>query len=479
MTLNTPDSIVTYTGNGTETVFQYGRKFISNSHVFVTLDGTLTTAYTITGAGNEAGGTITFSTAPGSGVRVVIYRQVPFTQETDLENFDGNPAVVHENQLDLIVMQTQNLDERVDRAITAPVDDVNVSLVLPKAATRANGYPYFGPSGEILVTTDSVGVSTAAAAASASAADASADAAALSAAAASAAASSAMWSNVVFLTSASSPYTVTSGNSGDLLSIDTSGGAVVITLPQISTLTLPFNLGIKKTTADSNSVTINRSGTDTIGASATSKSLINQDQGCTLVADTDPAPDQWAVGDFGLVTQSATILSNSGYFTNMYYTGFGYFSSTDSSFTADIITATPFIVPVTTTFTKIGINITSAGTNARLGIYNFSNGLPTTLVLDAGSISVASLGEKEIVISQSLTAGIYALAVNFSATTSAQTADADGTGVTNYFLGFLNGLTGTGQMSARMSSAFGAMPASFTLSSYGTSSQTPIVWLRK
>ncbi len=306
MTLLTSDSIVPYTGNGSTSVFSYPRKFISNTHVNVTLDGVPTTAYSVSGAGSESGGSVTFDVAPLNGVRIVIYRVVPFTQETDLENFDGNPAVVHENQLDLIVMQTQNLDERVDRAITAPIDDVSANLVLPKAATRANGYPYFGSSGEILVTTDSVGTSTAAAAASAAAADSSADAAALSAAAASAAASSAMWSDVVFLTSASSPYTVTSGNSGDLLSVDTSGGAVVITLPQISTLTLPFNIGIKKVTSDANAVTINRSSTDTIGPAGTSKSLTTLNQGCTLVADTDPAPDQWAVGDFGDISTIPT-----------------------------------------------------------------------------------------------------------------------------------------------------------------------------
>lgn len=315
MTLLTADSIVTHVGNASTVAFPYSRKFISNSHVFVTLDGVPTTAYSLIGAGSESGGTVTFDSAPGSGVRIVIYRAVPFTQETDLENFDGNPAVVHENQLDLIVMQTQNLDERVDRAIVSPVDDVAVSLVLPKASARANGYPYFGTSGEILVTTDAAGVSAAAAAASASAASASASSASSSAATAAAIAGSAVWSNVVFLTSASSPYSVTSANSGDLLSIDTSGGAVVITLPQISTLTLPFNIGIKKATSDTNVVTINRSSTDTIGAAGTSKTLSVQNQGATLVADTDPAPDQWAVGDFGDVT---TILpsqsGNSGKF---------------------------------------------------------------------------------------------------------------------------------------------------------------------
>jgi len=124
--------------------------------------------------------------------------------------------------------------------------------------------------------------------------------AAASAAAAAATLASALWRDVVFLTSASSPRAVTSSDNGKLLVCDTTSGAIVITLPQISTLTLPFVVGVKLETG-SNSVTINRSSTDTIDG-ATSKTLSIATSGVQLIADTDPTPDIWTAVDFGIIS---------------------------------------------------------------------------------------------------------------------------------------------------------------------------------
>lgn len=75
---------------------------------------------------------------------------------------------------------------------------------------------------------------------------------------------------------------------------------------------------------------------------------------------------------------------------------------------------TPFIVPVTTSFKAIGVYITTgqASTTARLGVYNAdANGVPTTLVFDAGTVStVTSASAPSITISQTLNPGNYCLA---------------------------------------------------------------------
>lgn len=71
----------------------------------------------------------------------------------------------------------------------------------------------------------------------------------------------------------------------------------------------------------------------------------------------------------------------------------------------------PIFVPRPTTYTGIGISVqTALGTLARLGIYNALNGSPNTLVLDAGTVSTATTGDKIITISQLLQAGNYFLA---------------------------------------------------------------------
>jgi len=71
-----------------------------------------------------------------------------------------------------------------------------------------------------------------------------------------------------------------------------------------------------------------------------------------------------------------------------------------------------FVVGQTTTFTKIGtyVTVSTAGALLRMGIYNWSNGIATTRILDAGTVSVAPTGIAEISISQTLSPGVYALA---------------------------------------------------------------------
>lgn len=72
----------------------------------------------------------------------------------------------------------------------------------------------------------------------------------------------------------------------------------------------------------------------------------------------------------------------------------------------------PFLVPRAASFDRIGIEVTTAAATAvvRLGIYNSANGLPTTVLLDAGTVDASTTGAKEITISQTLTPGWWFLA---------------------------------------------------------------------
>ena len=72
----------------------------------------------------------------------------------------------------------------------------------------------------------------------------------------------------------------------------------------------------------------------------------------------------------------------------------------------------PIYVATRTTYLGIAVDVTTAGaagTLARLGIYQWDNGLPGARVLDAGTVSTATTGVKEIVISQALDPGFYFL----------------------------------------------------------------------
>ncbi len=143
---------------------------------------------------------------------------------------------------------------------------------------------------------------------------------------------------------------------------------------------------------------------------------------------------------------------------------------------ADFIYVVPFIVPNTGTYTRISVHVQAAGSNnMRLGIYSDTNGVPNALVLDAGTVSVASTGQKNITISQSLSAGVYWLAfLAQSGGTSIFAAPAAGV---NNILGMSDSSTPIGAL--RRSFTYGALPNPFGTAPTAIGSVSPwIVLLR-
>jgi len=330
MTVTTTASRVEYTGNGATTAFSVNFYFLANGDLTVYQDGvlkTITTHYTVTGAGNPAGGTVTFLSAPANSELVVIFRDPAITQSTDYTPNDPFPAETHEEALDRLTMIAQRLSDRVDRSAILP-DTAESSISAELPTPSAGKALLWNADGDGLENSDDdfndiVSDATAqavAAAASAVTAAASESAAATSetnaatsetnaatsetnaatsASQAQAIIDSVGFRDVIFITNANSPYTVAQAQSGKLISVDTSSGAVTINLPEISGLTLPFTVGVKKTTGDGNAVTINRGGSSDIfddGSSALGLSVIS---GATLIPDIDTAPDKWSVAQFG------------------------------------------------------------------------------------------------------------------------------------------------------------------------------------
>ena len=181
-------------------------------------------------------------------------------------------------------------------ATTASTQATNASTSASAASTSATNASTSATNAATSATNASTSATTATTQASASST--SATAAAASAAAAANTLASALWRDVVFKVAGDSPIAPTQGENGYLFVVDTSAGNVVFNLPAISTLTMPYNIGIKKQTGDANTVTINRGGSDTIDGS-TSKSIGSQG-GTQLLADITPSPDLWTSMDFGL-----------------------------------------------------------------------------------------------------------------------------------------------------------------------------------
>lgn len=135
MTVTVTTARVEYTGNGSTTAFTVPFYFLANGDLKVYQAGvlkTITTHYTVSGAGNPSGGTVTFGTAPTSGQAVVIFRNPAITQSTDYTPNDPFPAESHERALDRLTMIAQRLDDRLDRAfVLADSDTSGASTTLP------------------------------------------------------------------------------------------------------------------------------------------------------------------------------------------------------------------------------------------------------------------------------------------------------------------------------------------------------------
>ena len=99
--------------------------------------------------------------------------------------------------------------------------------------------------------------------------------------------------------------------------------------------------------------------------------------------------------------------------------GWSFTSYTNQTILANRICYIPIFVVETTTYIRIGLRVGTASAGvADLRIFNWDNGLPSTLVLSAGTIDTGTTGTKEITISQQLTRGYYYLAIRCSGSPS-------------------------------------------------------------
>ena len=165
MTISSTTVKNSYSGNGTLNTFNYTFKILPDSDLQVIISAsanetvkTLTTHYTVTGAGNANGGTIVFTTGntPSATETVVIRRAVPQTQAIDYIANDPFPAESHEEGLDRSMMSIQQLQEEVDRSLKlSRTNTMTTTEFTVGSSDRAEGKVLgFDNSGELSVTTE-------------------------------------------------------------------------------------------------------------------------------------------------------------------------------------------------------------------------------------------------------------------------------------------------------------------------------------
>ena len=153
-----------HNGNGSTTNFAYQFRILEDTDLLVIIrtnstgaeaTKTLSTHYTVAGAGDASGGSITFTAGnvPASGETVVIRRNVPQTQAIDYIANDPFPAETHEEGLDRATMVAQQVGEESDRSIKLSRTNTMTSTEFTVGATeRAGKILAFDSSGELSVT---------------------------------------------------------------------------------------------------------------------------------------------------------------------------------------------------------------------------------------------------------------------------------------------------------------------------------------
>lgn len=132
-----------FISTGKETVFPFSFKIISAAHVsvLVSTDGGVTeealspSAFTVSlnaDQDNQPGGSVKLLEALGKDVRLSIVSDAPYLQPMVLTNRGGFYPETLNDSADNIVIQTQQLNERLSRAITVPATSENTPEQLMK-----------------------------------------------------------------------------------------------------------------------------------------------------------------------------------------------------------------------------------------------------------------------------------------------------------------------------------------------------------
>lgn len=164
MTVNTLNSVAEFVTNGVTTDFPFFFKFLENADLAVTYVNpqgvssllVLGTNYTVNGAGNDSGGSITTTTALAGPGQLIVSREMDAYQLTALRNQGKFLAETHEDVFDKLTMLVQQGFSIFKRALTRPfgrdyfyaedrrIANVKDPVEAQDAATKGWASTYFG-----------------------------------------------------------------------------------------------------------------------------------------------------------------------------------------------------------------------------------------------------------------------------------------------------------------------------------------------
>ncbi|MCB1556559.1 MAG: hypothetical protein KDJ15_04510 [Alphaproteobacteria bacterium] len=148
--------VVRYVADGSQTVYQYPFPIFASEDLAVSFDGAPQYAgFTVADAGMTEGGSVTFATAPASGVIVMLERRMPIERLTDfIEGGDFSAQAIN-TELDFLTAAAQQIARDQSAMIRYPDNENPGTVALPPIAQRANKVLGFDGSGNpIAVSTE-------------------------------------------------------------------------------------------------------------------------------------------------------------------------------------------------------------------------------------------------------------------------------------------------------------------------------------
>ncbi|TCS61686.1 hypothetical protein [Varunaivibrio sulfuroxidans] len=299
---------IQYVGDGVQTQFTFPFPVFNNGDLAVYLGGAtqaLSVDYTVSGAGADTGGAVTFTIAPGNGALVTLRRNLSIHRTSDFQQSGEFRAKVINDELDYQTAVLQELSEIQSRTPQrAMTSSSTADLTLPDPAAgatlmwnaTANGIANGPAAGQISAAQANA---TAAAGSAASAATSETNAAASAATAL--AATVGKYDRHVHIAFADSPYTIAAPTVDTLITVDTTAGDVTVNLPASAGEADNRLLGINKSSAV-NTVTITPNGTDTVGGLA-SFVMFDATEWCDLYLDKSAA--DWQMGNLSYTAAGA------------------------------------------------------------------------------------------------------------------------------------------------------------------------------
>ncbi len=137
-----------YVADGATQSFTFPFPVLAAEDLRIAIDGeSEVPAHTVSGVGDQAGGSVTFAAAPAADAQIVIWRAMPIERTANFSQAGELRAAALNGELNRLVMMLQEISARADDALRTAPEDIAEPLFLPNPSARAGRLLFFDAHG--------------------------------------------------------------------------------------------------------------------------------------------------------------------------------------------------------------------------------------------------------------------------------------------------------------------------------------------